>query len=172
MRLLVKIASWSLSGALIVSAAVFLILRMFGYVPYSVASDSMKNIYPVGSLVFVKNVPRRTVSPGDTISFTIDKGSGVDTQRVVRISDNGEYFYTRGDTDNSAVLTAVNAKNVLGKVAFNVPFFGYISLLGASSIGKAFLLILMVGLLVLSAANRLLSQQESVSTDGGTVVGT
>lgn len=172
MRVLVKISSWSLSLALMIAAGIFLILRMFGYVPYAIASDSMKNVYPLGSLVFVKNIPYRSISPGDTISFTTDKNSAVDTQRVVEVSDNGEYFYTRGDGSDSDGLTKINRKNVLGKVVFYVPFFGYVSVLGASSIGKAFLLILLVALLTLSAANKLLSAEESINADSKTAVGT
>ena len=51
-------------------AAVFLLPQALGYQPYMVVSASMQQSFPVGSLIFVKDIAPEDVQVGDPITFT------------------------------------------------------------------------------------------------------
>lgn len=170
MERFVKISARLMSGIFLVIAAAFMLMRMFGVIPYSVSSDSMEPAYRKGSLVFVRKTPCKSIKEGDIISYLSDINLNVSTQRVVSVSDDGKYFYTKGDAEIAERSTPVYYKNILGKTVFAVPWLGYISMWISSSIGKACTVILLVGLLALSAAGRLLSVQ-NLSGEKGKAVG-
>ncbi len=172
MKMFIRIISWSLSGVFIAAAAAFLLMRMFGYVPYTVVSGSMEPVYPVGSLVFVKNIPHESVKVGDSISFVLDKNLNVATHRVVKISDNKQYFYTKGDANDTVDAAPVYYKNILGRTEFSIPYLGYASIWLSSSVGKACAIILLVVLLALSVAERVFFGKEKFFLENEAVQGT
>ena len=128
MKIFCKILSWVVM-IVFVSLAVCLVgVRAFGYTPYSVISGSMEPTYKTGSLVFVKNVPVQSIKTGDAISFVIDKNLTVATHRVIDISDDGEYFYTKGDANSSPDPSPVYYKNIIGKATFSISYLGYFAI--------------------------------------------
>lgn len=155
MKIFLKILSWC-AMIVFVSLAVCLVgIRAFGYTPYSVISGSMEPVYRTGSLVFVKNVPYQSIKTGDAISFVLDKNLTVATHRVIDISDDGEYFYTKGDANSSPDPSPVYYKNIIGKATFSIPFLGYFAMWISSMTVKICIASVILVLLVVSMLRKI-----------------
>lgn len=123
---------WNLVTTIIVIAVVILAIllagvRVVGLQPFTVLSGSMRPAYEVGSLIYVKQVDHTEIRPGDPITFVLDDSLTVATHRVVRVTQGGEYFITKGDANDAEDGTPVYYKNVIGKPVFTIPYLGYLS---------------------------------------------
>ncbi len=122
---------------LVVIFAVLLVgVRLFDVQVYSVISGSMEPEYPVGSLIYVKEVDPSEVKVGDVITFVLSDETPA-THRVIEINESAQLFNTRGDanfTINEATGEKeytedppVHFKNLIGKPIFKIPLLGYIA---------------------------------------------
>lgn len=123
---------WNLVTTLIVAAVVILAIllvgvRVIGLKPFTVLSGSMRPAYEVGSLIYVKKVEINEIKVGDPITFVLDDSLKVATHRAVAISEDGEYFTTKGDANDLEDGIPVYYKNIIGKPVFTIPYLGYIS---------------------------------------------
>lgn len=123
---------WNLITTAVVAAAVLLAVllagvRVIGLQPFTVLSGSMRPAYEVGSLIYVKKIEASKIKPGDPITFVIDDNLKVATHRVVSVSEDGEYFTTKGDANEAEDGTPVYYKNIIGKPVFTIPYLGYVS---------------------------------------------
>ena len=148
MKIFLKILSWTVMTVFVSLAVVPVGVRFFRFTPYAVVSGSMEPTYKIGSLVFVKDVPVKSIETGDSISFVLDEDLTVATHRVVGISDDGQYFYTKGDANETADPSPVYYKNIIGKVSFSIPLLGYFSIWARSIYGQIFFGCLIFGLVM------------------------
>ncbi|MBQ8258504.1 MAG: signal peptidase I [Clostridia bacterium] len=122
---------------IVVVFAVLLVgLRLVGVQVYSVISGSMEPEYPVGALIYVKEVDPAEVKVGDVITFVLSNDMPA-THRVIAIDAENQHFYTRGDANfNIDEITGekiytedppVHFKNLIGKPIFKIPFLGYVA---------------------------------------------
>lgn len=137
-----NIFSWVIVVFLVATAMIMLSLKIFGYTPYAVVSGSMEPTYGVGSLVFVKAITAEDIQTGDAITFVMNEDLTVATHRVIDISSDGKYFYTKGDANKTADPEPVYYKNLVGKVMFSVPLAGYFSIGLTKPLGKLILVFL------------------------------
>ncbi len=116
---------------LVVLCAVFLMgTRLLGYRVFTVVSGSMERTYPVGSLIYVKEVKGaevRSIQVGDPITFVLNEDLVVATHRVIAIDAETEHFYTKGDENEIPDAAPVSFKNVVGVPKFCIPLLGYVS---------------------------------------------
>ena len=127
---------WNTVTTLLVIAVVILVIllagvRFAGLVPYAVLSGSMEPEYPVGSLLYVKNVDTNKLKVGDDITFMLDEDT-LATHRIVEVIPDGEdasvvRFKTKGIANEYADGGLVHSKNVVGKPVFCIPYLGYAS---------------------------------------------
>ena len=127
-----KIIGKTLSTALITVVVLLAILlagvRLVGFMPYTVLSGSMEPTYHVGSVVYVTKVDPSSLKVGDPITFYIT-GNVVATHRIIEIHGAGTSdlgFRTQGDA-NKTEDGIIPAAAVIGKVAFSIPYLGYVS---------------------------------------------
>lgn len=114
--------------ALFVVAAILLVgVRLVGLEPYTVLSGSMEPTYPVGSLIYVKSVDPQEVTVGQPITFVLNEDLVVATHRVVEIDEENQYFYTKGDANESVDGSPVYFKNLIGVPVFSIPYLGYVA---------------------------------------------
>jgi len=112
---------------LVVLAVLLAGVRLIGYTPYSVLSSSMEPTYHVGSLIYVKKIDTANIKAGDPITFVRDESLTIVTHRVIGISDDGEYFTTKGDANEIEDGIPVYYKNILGVPQFTIPYLGFFS---------------------------------------------
>lgn len=125
---------------------VFIVPRIFGYQPYMVVSASMAQVYPVGSLIFVKDAQPEDIEVGDPITF--ETNSLVITHRVVAIDEENREFTTKGDNNN--VSEVIGFDTLRGKASdFSIPMLGYFSAWFTAMQGKLITITIMVCLALL-----------------------
>jgi signal peptidase len=132
---------WNIiTTAVVVIVVIFAVLlvgmRLVGVQVYSVISGSMEPEYPVGALIYVKEVDPAEVEIGDVITFVLSNDMPA-THRVIAIDAENQHFYTRGDanfnideTTGEKIYTEdppVHFKNLIGKPIFKIPFLGYVA---------------------------------------------
>ena len=116
-----------LLAALTAVALAILIPMLLGYREMAVLSGSMEPTYHVGSLIYVKEVDPAELQVGDPITYVLNDDLTVVTHRIVEISEDGEYFKTKGDANDAEDGTLVHYKNVVGTHVFTIPYLGYFS---------------------------------------------
>lgn len=113
---------------LIVFCAVFLMgSRLMGYQVFNVISGSMEPEYSVGDLIYVKEVNSNDIEVGMPITFVLNEDLVVATHRVVEIDAENQYFYTKGDANETVDSAPVHFNNVIGVPQFSIPLLGYVS---------------------------------------------
>lgn len=123
--------AWNIvSTVLVVIVVVFAILlvgvRLFDIQVYSVISGSMEPEYPVGSLIYVKEVDPYEVEVGDVITYVLPNDMP-STHRVIDIDAANQHFYTKGDANDIADGSPVHFKNLIGTPVFKIPLLGYVA---------------------------------------------
>ncbi|MBR1993578.1 MAG: signal peptidase I [Firmicutes bacterium] len=135
---------------IMVFSAVFLMgSRLFGYRVFNVISGSMEPAYSVGDMLYVKNVDVNEIEVGDPITFVLNENLVVATHRVVEIDEANQYFYTKGDANETIDSAPVHFNNVIGVPQFSIPYLGYVSDFIQNPPGMYITIALGVGLLIL-----------------------
>jgi signal peptidase len=109
----------------------------------TVLSGSMEPAIKTGSVVMTR--PASNYNVGDIITFgPYSKTKPPTTHRIVEVKKANELisYLTKGDANNAPDAREVSQKDVIGKVMFDVPYFGYVVAFARKPIG--FLLILIV----------------------------
>ncbi len=139
-----KVVYYILVGMLAL-IAIMLIISVFpitgNFKILTVLSGSMEPTIKTGSIVFVK--PEKDYKINDVITF----GPNTKTQTPVthRIYDikivAGEPVYiTKGDANESADTREISKKDVVGKVLFSIPYFGYLIFFARKPLGFVLLI--------------------------------
>ena len=114
----------TLSSLIIILGGLFLILYMYGIVPYVVLSGSMEPTIDTGSVCFInKRVSINDIKENDIIAFKLNDGTLV-THRVNKITDEG--IITKGDNNEDVDSNIIKNNNYVGKNIFWVPKVGYV----------------------------------------------
>jgi len=98
-----------------------------GFGLYAVRSASMTPALRVGDLIVEERVDPATIRVGDVITLATGTGATV-THRVASVTPNdaGPVFTTRGDANPSPDPSATWARQVRGRVTWDVPLLGYV----------------------------------------------
>ena len=132
--------------AVVVLLAVFLLPRLFGYRPYMVVSASMKQSFPVGSLIFVTDATPEEIEVGDPITFS--SGTLTITHRVIAIDSEKRQFTTKGDNNRSSEW--VSFDDLQGKALdFAIPYMGYFAAWFITTQGRIITLIVILSTFLL-----------------------
>ena len=93
----------------------------------AVLSGSMEPEVKVGSLVVTHSVDAEEIGVGDIITFRSNTADvQMVTHRVIGIGRSSSlYFETQGDANEDPDPATVPARNLVGKVSFHIPYWGY-----------------------------------------------
>lgn len=104
-------------------------VRVVGITPFKVLTGSMEPNYPVGSMIYImNNTDPETLKVGDIITFNFNNSYA--THRIVDIRESVEFpgtleFQTKGDANKLTDGEWVNQGDIVGKLLFSIPGFGY-----------------------------------------------
>lgn len=103
---------------------------IFGYKPFIVLSDSMKDTFEVGDIAVSRSVEPDTLQPGDIVTFrSIDPNNfgEVVTHKIREVTtyEGAPAFVTYGTTTNVNDTYPVPFEQVMGQYAFRLPKMGY-----------------------------------------------
>ena len=152
---------WSIISTIVLAVLVILLIafggvRLFGLTPYMVTSGSMEPEYPVGSLIYVKEVPPEQIDVGDVITFRLTDGQTVATHQVYEADRAQEEFRTQGinnrDSEGNILHDAEPVKytSVLGCPVTVIPYLGYVNRFCTTAPGVYILIGGAVAILVIS----------------------
>ena len=99
-------------------------LKMMGFNMLTVDSGSMEPLYPIDSLIFVKEVAPAEIDINDVVTYVLNEDGILVTHRVVAIDSANRYFTTKGDANLTNDGSPVLWDNVVGRVVFKVPKVG------------------------------------------------
>lgn len=99
---------------------------LLGYTELAVLTGSMQPTLPVGSLIYIKEADPAQLQVGDVITYQLE-GDTMVTHRVVENVPEENYLITQGDA-NEDPDGEITYDRIVGKMAFHVPYLGYISL--------------------------------------------
>lgn len=119
----------------LVAMAVFVTFLLYGFQllgmkPYAVLSGSMGEVYPTGSLIYVSDIEPSKLQVNDIITFKLKNGT-IATHRIIElVPDETDpsviRFRTKGDENDIADGSLVEAKDIVGKPSFGIPYLGYL----------------------------------------------
>ena len=148
------ICKWSALGICMVLALLtfFLVVPgLFGIYPLIVQSRSMEPVYPVGSLLYVKESPSdgSKLLEGETATFYLPDHETLVTHRVVSIDWDREEIRTKGDANEFEDELSTSFSNVKGIPFMCIPYMGYIAGYLSGTLGKfgIFLMVILVFIL-------------------------
>lgn len=125
------------------------VMRIFGYTPMTVLSDSMAPTFHKDDLIIVRQDDPAAYEEGDIISFwTVIGGQRViNTHRITGAYREGGMvqYVTKGDANVAADAYVVASGDVIGRYVFSIPLLG--KLLSFLSTSAGFLLIIVLPIL-------------------------
>ncbi|WP_281194018.1 signal peptidase I [Halorubrum sp. F4] len=119
---------------------------------FVVLTASMTPAIAPGDVVIVDERDPATIAEGDVITFVRGDSETPVTHRVIGVETAGGEiaFETKGDANEGPDSGLVPAANVLGAVAFTIPYIGYVVQFTDSSTGFVLLVVVPFALLALS----------------------
>lgn len=150
-RLLTRIGKFAsaLILILIVSGTLFMIISpFFGWKNEVVLSGSMEPALHTGSVVGVEPINPEDIRAGDIVMYSSPDKTTLITHRVAEIKNSpGLQFITKGDANKNPDIMPVQPDQIVGIVAFTIPFVGYLTLFVRTPLG--FILIFLVPAVIL-----------------------
>lgn len=170
----------SLKSIANVGAVLLLIALLVPFVVYSapavvgadhsfvVITASMTPAIAPGDVVIVDEREAESIAVGDVITFTRGANEPPVTHRVTAITETGDAlgFETKGDANGDPDAGVVPAGNVLGTVAFTIPYIGYVIQFTNTPYGFVALVVVPITLLVASEVWTLYRRREATGSDG------
>lgn len=126
MKIIFRLLKRVLFLVLLVAALLLAGLKVAGFKPYVIETQSMEPDYPVNTLVYVHSIDFNMLSVGDVITYTNQSNSAV-THRIVSINKDENLLHTKGDANEFEDIMPVYSENIIGKVYFKIPYIGKLS---------------------------------------------
>lgn len=158
------VVAWVVFVAVVLLAAAILVPMLFGVRLYSVQTGSMHPALPVGTVVVVEPVEFEEIAVGDVVTYNIASGAVV-THRVIGVNRQQRLLETKGDNNNTADGSPVSYDDVIGRVAFSIPYIGNAALLVQTRFGKMMIGIILFGLVGFSLLIRYYNREEDNEED-------
>jgi signal peptidase I len=115
-------------GALLAVIALVTVPKALGWQGVIVLSGSMEPALHTGGVAFIEPVKPEDVRVGDMVThISRDWNNSRVTHRVIELVNDpsGLKVRTRGDANEAADPELIDAKTVIGRVAFDLPYLGY-----------------------------------------------
>jgi signal peptidase len=134
--------------------------RLIGYSPHVMYGGSMGSTAPIGSVALIEDVPAESLDVGDVIVFR-PPSSGRPREpvmhRIISIEevDGERVFTTKGDANGGPDPWKLTINGEGGRLAFVVPYVGYLFWFFQTRMGWAFVALPLVAYLGFVALRRI-----------------
>jgi signal peptidase len=173
--MLKKVFQWLASLVLVVvvlACVGIFVAPHFGWHLDIVYGGSMEPAIKIGSLVVTKPVQPQDIKVDDIITYRSAAESGmVTTHRVIEVmyNDGSFVFRTKGDANEDPDINPVAADELVGKLAFNIPYLGYLAPFVRTRLGMILLIGLpvaaIIGMELRNIRKMLAERKEGVASD-------
>ncbi|MCM0649308.1 signal peptidase I [Clostridium swellfunianum] len=137
---------------------------IFGYKMMTVLSGSMDPGIKAGDVIFAKSIDADSVKIGDVITYKTENNDLI-THRVtnVKIENKNVYFVTKGDSNNVEDSKPVPYSNVVGILAFRIPYGGWVLEFVNSKVGIVLFIFIPIFILIFGEVKTILSELKKQS---------
>ena len=164
LRKICNLLSTLIIVVLAILAALLIFPSLLGYKSLAVLSGSMEPKYPVGSIVYAKEINPEELKIGDVVSYSIG-GETLVTHRVFDILSEEQQIITKGDANDTEDMNPVAYASIVGKVDFHVPYLGYISIYAKTPIGIIAICGVLIAMILLIFLPEVLEDNHSDKTN-------
>jgi len=145
-----------------------------GHQLYIVGGGSMSPTFSAGSVVLVRPQEASTVRIGDIVTYR-DPDAGatatIVTHRIVGISQSEPLsFTTRGDANHANDPLPLPSSNLIGRVAYVIPYLGFVFSFMQTRVGMLVMLILPASLVIVVEVRKLMGYARSIDNERGECV--
>jgi signal peptidase I len=135
---------------LIISGSFFTIISpFFGWRTEVVISGSMEPAIQTGSVVIVRPVIPDTIRKGDVIMYFSPDKTSLTTHRIFNVvSEPSLQFITKGDANSNSDVIPVAPGQIVGIVAFTIPYLGLLAQFIKTPLGFTLFLLIPAAILV------------------------
>ena len=162
--MLKKICSF-LSGIIVcvlaMLASALLIPKAMGYEEMAVLTGSMEPEYPVGSLIYVKQIDPNLLQVDDVITYRMGEDTVV-THRIVEMNLKEGTVITKGDANEKEDGKPVEFNQIIGKAEFKIPYLGYVSMNIKTQTGIMAICGVLIAIILLTFIPEIFSNEEEV----------
>lgn len=131
-----------------ITVGTILIPKILGYESFYVVSGSMAPTIPVDSMIYVKETEPEGLEAGDIIAYN---SNGVTvTHRITENDTLNREFHTKGDGNEIEDMRTVRYDDLIGEVAFHVPYMGILGVYLNTVLGRILFVLFGVTGLVLT----------------------
>lgn len=116
-----KTSIWAIAALSLLSLGSVLVLHLAGFRFFTIATPSMGETAPVGTLIVTQ--PQQSYSQDDIITFY--RSGSVYTHRLTKINDDHSYT-TKGDLNAAEDSLPVAHRDVIGKAVVVAPVWGWV----------------------------------------------
>lgn len=149
--------------AIIALIAILMIVSAFpitgNYKLMIVQSGSMDPAIKMGSIVLVK--PADEYKIGDVITFgPYTRTKAPITHRIydIKVEGGKPVYITKGDANNAPDNREIQERDVLGKVIFSVPYFGYAVDFAKKPMGFALIIIVPAAIIIYDEVKKIIQE--------------
>lgn len=137
---------------------------IFEYKMMTVLSGSMDPGIKAGDVIFAKSIDADSVKIGDVITYKTENNDLI-THRVtnVKIENKNIYFITKGDSNNVEDSKPVPYSNVVGILAFRIPYGGWVLEFVNSKVGIILFILIPIFILIFGEIKTILSELKKQS---------
>lgn len=150
-----KIIGYSIAGILgLLFVFLILVPVLQGNLHFLIVlSESMSPNINMGDVVITAPTQPEEIRIGDVITFkqsTVADPERCVTHRVVNITTENDtiQFQTKGDANNGPDMMPVDSSDLIGKIAFSIPFIGFLPYYVKTPIGFILMIIMPGSLLI------------------------
>lgn len=106
----------------------FTVPKWLGFRLYEVQTGSMEPEYPIGGLVYVREVQPEEIEVGDVITYQLGTDTElVMTHRVVSVDRDAQTWVTKGDQNETEDVEPVAFKRLIGKSVYCIPRIAFLA---------------------------------------------
>lgn len=114
-----KTSIWTIAALSLLSLGSVLVLHLAGFRFFTIATPSMGETAPVGTLIVTQ--PQESYNKDDIITFY--RSGSVYTHRLTKVNDDHGYT-TKGDLNAAEDSLSVANRDVIGKAVVIAPVWG------------------------------------------------
>ena len=155
--------------AIIAAIALLLIVSVLpitgNYKVMTVISGSMEPAIKMGSVVMVKPVSDYKI--GDVITFgPYSRTKAPTTHRIydIKVEGGQPIYITKGDVNNAPDPREIKKSDILGKVLFSVPYFGYGVDFAKKPIGFALIIVVPAAIIIFDEVKKIYGEFKKKKT--------
>ncbi|MCY6483355.1 signal peptidase I [Clostridium aestuarii] len=133
---------------------------ILGYTPLTVLTGSMRPSIQPGDMILTKEIDTTEIKEGDVVTYRKQQNMLVTHRVIEKINKDGKTMLKmKGDANNVEDDKLISSNQVVGTLAFKIPYGGYVQKFMISPIGIIVLFIVPILIIMASELKNVLNKR-------------